>query len=91
MPNDIQIRRPHGAVSLPPKGEWKNRFEIKSESSGRIYVVAQNVKTQKFGCSCPAYCTRRYCKHLLDGCNLTVNQIHGYGQLAAPKSRKGMR
>jgi hypothetical protein len=89
--SNLAIRVPPNAIRLPDKGEWTNRFEIHSESSGRVYVVAQNIKTQKFGCSCPGYCTKRKCKHLIDGCNLTVNQIHGYNQLAAPKSRKGMR
>ncbi len=89
--SNLAIRVPPNAVRLPPKGEWTNRFEIHSESSGRVYIIAQNIKTQKFGCSCPGYCIHRTCKHLINGCGLSTMQIHGYGQLAAPKRRKGMR
>lgn len=49
---------------LPDNDQWGNRFEIESESSDRIYIVAQNKSTGVWGCSCPAWRTRRYCKHL---------------------------
>ena len=58
------IRKPAGSVSLPDNDQWQLRFEIRSESSGRVYIVAQNKKHLHWGCSCPAYRTRRYCKHL---------------------------
>ena len=80
MSTEIQIHRPADAISLPDKGEWTNRMEIKSSSSDRIYVISQNKKTKKWGCSCPSYRVRRYCKHLLDGCGLSTSQIHGHDQ-----------
>jgi hypothetical protein len=86
----LAFRRPPGTAPLPDNAQWKNRFEIKSETSDRIYIVAQNKQTNKFACSCPAYITRRYCKHLLQGCNLLPSQIHGNGQIAQRKTR-GMR
>ncbi len=49
---------------LPDNEQWKNRFEIKSESSDRIYVIAQNKSKKHWGCSCPSWRVRRSCKHL---------------------------
>jgi hypothetical protein len=49
---------------LPDNKEWKNRIEIKSETSNRLYVVAQNKKTNNWGCSCPGWIIHRKCKHL---------------------------
>jgi hypothetical protein len=43
---------------------WADRIEIKSESSSRIYVVARNVSTGAWGCSCPGWKSHRTCKHL---------------------------
>lgn len=80
--NSIAIRMPAGSVALPDNDQWTSRFQIRSESSNRIYVVAKNKKSGKFGCSCPAYCSRRYCKHLLDGCNLDPSEIHGNPAIA---------
>jgi hypothetical protein len=54
--SDIQI--------LPDNEQWKNRFEIKSESSNRLYTVAQNKKTGVWGCSCFGWIRYRKCKHL---------------------------
>lgn len=49
---------------LPDNDQWKNRFEIKSESSDRLYVIAQNKSKKHWGCSCPSWRIRRTCKHL---------------------------
>jgi len=51
-------------LMLPDNAQWENRFEIKSETSNRIYIISQNIKGRFWGCSCPAWRTRRYCKHL---------------------------
>ena len=64
MPNIVKIRLPNDSVSLPPNDQWTNRFEVRSSSSNRKYVIAQNKKKGHFGCSCPSYRVRRYCKHL---------------------------
>ena len=58
------LRRPSGSVALPDGAQWCNRFEIRSETSDRVYIVSQNIKKRHWACSCPAYRTRRYCKHL---------------------------
>jgi len=49
---------------LPDLDQWVNRFEIRSESSGRIYIVSQNKAKRYWGCSCPGWRTNRKCKHL---------------------------
>jgi hypothetical protein len=43
-----------------------NRFEIHSETSNRVYVIAQHKEKKHMGCSCPAWRTRRKCKHLIN-------------------------
>ncbi len=50
---------------LEENGQWKNRFEIRSESSNRVYIVAQNKSKGFFGCSCPGWRIHRSCKHLM--------------------------
>ena len=43
---------------------WKNRFEIHSESSDRVYTIAQNRSKGHMGCSCMGWRRYRNCKHL---------------------------
>jgi hypothetical protein len=64
MPQLAKFIPPPGTRPLPDGPLWCNRFEVKSESSDRIYVIAQNKSTELWGCSCPGYRTRRSCKHL---------------------------
>ena len=49
---------------LPDNKLWKNRFEIHSETSNRVYVIAQNIEKGHMGCSCPGWRRYRNCKHL---------------------------
>jgi hypothetical protein len=49
---------------LPDNGQWQNRFEVRSETSDRIYVIAQNKDKRHWACSCPAWRVHRKCKHL---------------------------
>lgn len=44
--------------------QWTNRIEIRSETSSRIYVIAQRVSTGAWECSCPGWKRYRHCKHL---------------------------
>jgi hypothetical protein len=55
---------PCNSLMLPDNDQWQNRFEIRSETSNRVYVIAQHKVKKHWGCSCPSYRTRRYCKHL---------------------------
>jgi hypothetical protein len=51
---------------LPDNKLWTNRFEIHSETSDRVYVIAQNKEHGHMGCSCPAWRRYRHCKHLTE-------------------------
>lgn len=62
--NSPVLHIPAGAPRLPDNGQWTNRFEIRSESSTRIYTIAQHKKGRYWGCSCPAWRAHRKCKHL---------------------------
>lgn len=59
------LRIPAQSLRLPDGDQWQYRFEIHSETSDRVYVVSQNKKKKHWACSCPAYRTRRTCKHLI--------------------------
>jgi hypothetical protein len=54
----------HGVDLLPDNRDWTNRFEIRSESSHRLYTVAQKKADGTWGCSCPGWKRHRTCKHL---------------------------
>lgn len=58
------IRKPLGSITLPDNDQWMNRFEIRSETSNRIYIISQNKSKKHWGCSCMAWKRYRYCKHL---------------------------
>ena len=64
MAGAMTLHVPEGSKRLPDEKEWTNRFEIKSESSNRVYIVSQHKTKRHWGCSCPAWRTRRMCKHL---------------------------
>lgn len=49
---------------LPDNDRYTNRFNIKSESSNRLYVVAQNKANGQWSCSCMGWIRYRKCKHL---------------------------
>ena len=49
---------------LPDSDQWVNRFEIRSESSNRVYIVSQNREKRHWACSCPGWKIHRKCKHL---------------------------
>ena len=59
-----RFKPPPGSHILEDNAQWTNRFEIRSETSDRIYIIAQSKRTGAWGCSCPAWRTRRRCKHL---------------------------
>ena len=61
MTPELYIRK---EVALPDNDQWENRFEVRSETSNRIYIIAQNKKKKHFACSCPAWRVHRKCKHL---------------------------
>lgn len=48
----------------PDNDQWTNRFEIRSETSNRIYIIAQHKTKRHWACSCPGWKRYRNCKHL---------------------------
>lgn len=59
---------------LPDNDQWQNRIEIKSETSTRVYTVAQNKANLTWGCSCFGWKRYRHCKHL-DNMMPTLRQL----------------
>lgn len=71
--NDTAIQvylKSQGLNVLPDNSQYKNRFEIKSESSNRLYTIAQRVSDGVVTCSCPGWIRarnghdNRTCKHV---------------------------
>jgi len=58
-----KIRRQVDAL-LPDNATFTNRFEIRSESSDRVYTIAQSKSGRWWGCSCFGWIKHRKCKHL---------------------------
>jgi hypothetical protein len=58
------VKRPAGSVALPDNNQYTNRFEIRSSSSNRVYIVAQHKTGRWWSCSCPGWISRRSCRHL---------------------------
>ena len=63
---NLPVLRVDSSVVLPDDNQWRFRFEIKSESSNRIYVVSQHIAKKHWGCSCPGWISHRTCKHLTE-------------------------
>ena len=65
---DIPVRLPviyiPQDMALPDNDKWQNRFEVHSETSDRIYIIAQHKELKYWGCSCPGWKAHRKCKHL---------------------------
>lgn len=55
-----------GSTLLPDNPQWTNRFQIKSGSSDRLYIIAQQRTDGVWGCSCPGWRHHRRCKHVAD-------------------------
>ena len=60
----MAVHVPEDAQLLPDNSQWTNRFKIKSESSARLYTIAQNKNRRYWGCDCPGWISHRNCKHL---------------------------
>jgi len=43
---------PSDAITLPDNEQWQFRFEVHSETSNRVYVIAQHKTKKHWGCSC---------------------------------------
>lgn len=49
---------------MPDNAQYTNRFQIKSESSERLYTIAQSKSGMWWACSCPGWIRHKSCKHL---------------------------
>jgi hypothetical protein len=49
---------------LDDNAQWTNRFQIKSESSDKLYTIAQNKSGRFWGCNCMGWVRHKTCKHL---------------------------
>lgn len=61
--SNITLRIPK-EIQLPDNDQWQLRFEIRSESSNRVYIVSQHKNNKHWGCSCPGWIIHKTCKHL---------------------------
>ena len=59
MPTGAKVK-----ANLPDNGNWENRFEVRSASSDRVYIIAQSKDKRHWGCSCMGWRRHRKCKHL---------------------------
>lgn len=66
MANDKIVLRVHIGADrrLPDNDQWKNRFQIKSESSNKLYTIAQHKSGLYWGCNCMGWVRHKSCKHL---------------------------
>ena len=42
-------------ICKPDKGQWTNRFEVRSSSSSSVYIVSQHKTGRYWGCNCKGY------------------------------------
>ena len=66
-----------GGTLLTDNDKWFNRFQVKSASSKRLYVIAQRRTDNVWGCSCPGWINYRKCKHLTDVLGRLANVAAG--------------
>ena len=78
---ELAIRTAIQEHGLPDKGQWVNRFEVRSESSDRVYVIAQHKTGRHWGCSCPGWKRHRKCKHLTAVGLPSLEEPHEVGRL----------
>lgn len=72
--NEIQLYlKQNGYLVLEDNRDWKNRFEVKSYSSGNKYTIAQRKSDDTWGCGCKGWISNRHCKHLKDIAPLLAN------------------
>lgn len=58
------VLRPRPSAMLPNNALYQNRFQIHSESSDAVYVIAQSKHGLWWSCGCFGWIRHRDCKHL---------------------------
>ena len=64
MSVSIVKRTPDEIEFLPDNQQYTNRFEVNSETSDRVYTMAQRKSSGEWSCSCPGWIRWRKCKHM---------------------------
>ncbi len=77
-----KIAKQIGSTLLDDSDKWMNRFQIRSGSSDRLYVIAQQRADGAWGCSCPGWTHHRKCKHLTDVLGRLAGVADQYDHLA---------
>ena len=67
------VARRTGAMLMQDNKTHQHRMQIRSESSDRLYTVAQRIANETWECSCPGWIRHRNCKHL----NVMVPLLRG--------------
>jgi hypothetical protein len=45
--------------------QWRDKWDVPSSSSDRVYTVSRDVSETEWGCSCPAWkFQRKICHHI---------------------------
>ena len=64
MASEIKIYVPPTATLLPDNAAYTNRFEVKSQSSDSVYIIAQSKKGRWWSCGCFGFIRYKHCKHM---------------------------
>jgi len=49
---------------LPDNAAYTNRFEVRSETSDNVYIIAQSKSGRWWSCGCRGWIRHKKCKHL---------------------------
>ena len=60
----LAVIHPQRGAILEDNRQWTNRFQVHSETSDRVYIVAQHKTSRFWGCSCFGWIRFHHCKHL---------------------------
>lgn len=65
MSNQIIPKPPTGVQCLPDTDRYANRFDVRSQSSNRMYRISYDKSDgmRCWVCSCPGYLRHGHCKH----------------------------
>lgn len=80
------VLRVPAKMVLPDNASFTNRFQVKSSSSDRLYVIAQSKSGRWWSCGCPGWISRRSCRHL-KALNLPCGQVPFEATLANTSER----
>ena len=80
MSNIKRYLEDNGLTVLEDNKTHKNRFEVKSETSDNVYVIAQTKKSGLWTCECLGFRRHRHCKHL-DSIKAMIDAIEEIGKL----------